>query len=200
MKSIDIEKKRYDTYALEIQKNQNNKKVDNKIGIKSVKSFLREPYICYHTALKTLINKDLKVLELASGTGIHTKTLLDSGALIVASDISKESLKVLSKRFPNAKNLKTLECDMADPPLGNNCYDLISCAGSMSYCDNDILLNNVYRLLAPGGYFVAVDSLNHNPVYKFNRFIHFLKGNRTRDTLRRMPTMQLLKKYEKLLL
>ena len=105
MKSIDIEKKRYDKYALEIQKNQSNNEVDNKLGIRSVKSFLREPYIFYHKALKELIKKDFKVLELASGTGIHTKTLVDSGAFILASDISRESLKVLSKRFPNAKNL-----------------------------------------------------------------------------------------------
>jgi hypothetical protein len=35
-----------------------------------------------------------------------------------------------------------------------------------------------------------VGSLNHNPIYQFNRWLHYLGGFRTKSTLLRMPTME----------
>ena len=32
-------------------------------------------------------------------------------------------------------------------------------------------------------------SFNHNPIYRFNRFLHFLRGQRTLGTLKRMPNI-----------
>lgn len=42
---------------------------------------------------------------------------------------------------------------------------------------------------------IAIDSLNNNPVYRFNRYMHYLKSNRSKSTLIRMPTMSLIDKY-----
>ncbi len=42
---------------------------------------------------------------------------------------------------------------------------------------------------------IAVDSLNNNPIYRFNRYMHYLKGNRSKSTLMRMPTISLIDKY-----
>lgn len=58
------------------------------------------------------------------------------------------------------------------------------------------MLGEIYRLLRPGGHFVCIDSLSHNPIYRFNRFIHCLLGRRTLSTLKRMPTTHLLQAYE----
>jgi hypothetical protein len=44
---------------------------------------------------------------------------------------------------------------------------------------------------------IVVDSLNNNPVYRFNRYLHYLRGNRSKSTLTRMPTVSLLDKYTK---
>ena len=44
---------------------------------------------------------------------------------------------------------------------------------------------------------IVVDSLNNNPIYRFNRYIHYLKGNRSKSTLVRMPTISLIDKYTK---
>ena len=46
-----------------------------------------------------------------------------------------------------------------------------------------------------GGVMIAIDSLNDNLIYRFNRYMHYLKGNRSKSTLIRMPTMSLLDKY-----
>jgi len=42
---------------------------------------------------------------------------------------------------------------------------------------------------------IAIDSLNNNPIYRFNRYMHYLKGNRSKSTLIRMPTISLIDKY-----
>ena len=40
-----------------------------------------------------------------------------------------------------------------------------------------------------------VDSLNDNPIYRFNRYINYIKGNRTESTLKRMLNVNLIDKY-----
>ena len=44
-------------------------------------------------------------------------------------------------------------------------------------------MNEIYRVLKQGGILIIVDSLNHNPVYKFNRWIHYLYGNNNEDEI-----------------
>lgn len=58
------------------------------------------------------------------------------------------------------------------------------------------MLGHIHRLLKPGGIFIGDDSLNHNPVYRINRFIHFLRGNRSCSTLMRMLTCMLISQYQ----
>ena len=35
-----------------------------------------------------------------------------------------------------------------------------------------------------------MDSLNHNPIYKLNRWLHYLSGSRAKSTIVRMPTIE----------
>ena len=84
---------------------------------------------------------------------------------------------------------------MESLPFKDNSFDVICSAGSLSYGDNSIVMNEIYRVLVKGGIFIAIDSLNNNPIYKLNRYIHFLLGNRSKSTLQRMPTIKLLEKY-----
>ena len=84
---------------------------------------------------------------------------------------------------------------MESLPFSDNSFDLVCSAGSLSYGDNHIVMNQIYRVLNKGGAFIAIDSLNENPIYKFNRYLHFLKGNRSKSTLKRMPTIKLIESY-----
>ena len=83
-------------------------------------------------------------------------------------------------------------------PFSDNSFDVVTSAGSLSYGDNTIVMKEVFRVLKPDGIFVCVDSLNNNPIYRFNRWIHYLLGNRTRSTLLRMPTTKLIEAYRSL--
>jgi ubiquinone/menaquinone biosynthesis C-methylase UbiE len=168
------------------------------VGASALPAPLRPPYIKYEQLLSNLLTSSSVALELCSGTGEYTEPFITSGCSITAVDISSRSLDVLKSRYPRALNLKTITCDIEALPLPDNSIDIIACAGGLSYGDNHLVQKEIYRLLKPGGYFICVDSLNHNPIYGANRFLHYLRGRRTLSTLKRMPTLSLISKYESL--
>ena len=75
-------------------------------------------------------------------------------------------------------------------PFEDNSFDVVASAGSLSYGNPDLVDAEIRRVLRPGGMFLCVDSLNHNPIYRFNRWVHYLKGDRTKSTMLHMPTME----------
>jgi SAM-dependent methyltransferase len=58
-------------------------------------------------------------------------------------------------------------------------------------------MGEIYRVLKPGGVFICVDSLNNNPIYRFNRWLHYLCGERSLSTLKRMPSLRTIDSYRK---
>lgn len=158
-------------------------------GSKGIEELYREPYLEYELVLTNLIRPDMAVLEVGSGFGMHTKILLDLGANVSVLDISPKSIELLKKYFFNRKNLNAYVGDIEELPFGNNEFDLVCCAGSLSYGAPDIVFAEIYRVLKKGGHFVCVDSLNNNAVYRFNRYLQYLRGVRTADTIKHMPTV-----------
>lgn len=163
-----------------------------RFGSAAIAPILRAPYLAYEEALRRVIAPSDRVLELGAGTGLHTQALLRTGAHVTATDISPNALALLARDLgPGAGDrLETRVADMERLPFENESFDVVVCAGSLSYGDPETVDAEVSRVLRPGGSFVCVDSLNHNPVYRFNRWVHFLRGHRSRSTLRRMPDMR----------
>lgn len=158
------------------------------LGSLAIPRIFRAPYIHYEQCIRRYVSQDKDVLELGSGTGLHTYALTQTGARVVASDISSYSLEVLAQRIRGG--VKTRVADMDSLPFEADSFDVIAIAGSLSYGDPDIVDAEVRRVLRPGGTFICVDSLNHNPIYRFNRWFDYLRGGRTKSTLLRMPTME----------
>ena len=156
-------------------------------GSLAVPPIYRAPYIYYEQCIRKFVFQNQDVLELGSGTGLHTYALTQTGARVVASDISSHSLRVLSKR--SGGGLKTCVADMEDIPFEDNSFDVVASAGSLSYGVPDLVDAEIWRVLRPDGIFICVDSLNHNPIYRFNRWVHYLTGKRTKSTIVRMPTL-----------
>lgn len=195
MNDKELERQRYDERAVKARKSLSAESGEHG-GVTSIARVLRAPYECYESMLGEVLKPEAIVLEIGSGTGEFTGALLRSGAKVVASDISAESLELLRARYADKFNLSTTICDMEVLSFSDGVFDVIASAGSLSYGDNQIVLAHIHRLLKPGGIFICVDSLNHNPVYRVNRFIHFLRGNRSYSTLKRMPTCGLISQYQ----
>ena len=162
--------------------------------ITKTKTFLNKPYELYFKLLENKNNKS-KLLEIGAGTGQNTGFLIDMSYKVCATDISLEFLEVMNKKFHRCINFYTQYADMEKLPFTEESFDVVCSAGSLSYGDNEIVMNEIYRVLKPGGMFIAVDSLNNNPIYKFNRYIRYLKKERPKSTLSRMPTICLIDKY-----
>ncbi len=160
-------------------------------------AYLFPPYAAFQFALSQEGGKSRRILEIGSGTGEQTGILLglNSDAQVYASDISHASLSVLRERFEGKLHFQVLAADMERLPFAAESFDLVASAGSLSYGDNELVLEEIWRVLKLGGTFVCVDSLNHNPIYRLNRWLHFLRGNRTESTLKRLPTLKLLSRY-----
>ena len=185
-KDKQIEKERYEKKAKLEFETLSNKILDTHKSALSI--LLNQPDQEYYRRIKENINSTLKVLELGAGTGTHTGILLETGAEITALDISPFSLKVLQKKF--GEDVKIVCASMEQIPLPSANFDVIVSAGSLSYVDFQKLALEIRRLLKEDGSVIVIDSLNHNPIYRFNRFMRFLLRQRSYSTLRRMPTIK----------
>lgn len=143
------------------------------------------------------MKQEYLVLEIGCGTGIHTEVLINSNAQIIGTDISEKSIEFLEAKFGKANNLKLKVADMENLPFSDNYFNIVVSAGCLSYGDNNKVMNEIRRVLKSGGLFICVDSMNHNPIYKINRWVHYLRGERTLSTLKRMPRIELIKNYRK---
>lgn len=165
------------------------------LGSVAVPLMYRAPYLYYEKCVRSLVGPGKRVLELGSGAGLHTGVLLETGAEVTATDISLNALELLARSVTDRQGrgrLRTEQADMEKLPFPGGSFDLVVSAGSLSYGEPSRVDREVRRVLAPGGSVVCVDSLNHNPIYRFNRWVHYLRGERTRSTLSRMPTIQRL--------
>tara|TARA_B100001057_G_C22868719_1_gene957764 strand:+ start:5048 stop:5815 length:768 start_codon:yes stop_codon:yes gene_type:complete len=191
----EIERLRYNNRARSIN---SEKYLKNKsmLGSDQVDIINRTPYIKYEEQIKKYVRECDAVLELGSGIGTHTYSLINTNAEITASDISESSIELIKHKFQNYSNLKVEIADIEALPFNNCNFDVVCCAGSLSYGNKIVVKDEIIRVLKPGGYLIVVDSLNNNPIYRLNRFIHYLKGNRTRSTLYNMPNTKLIDEYK----
>lgn len=187
-KDKDIEKNRYDDAAeLLIKANKFNQVVKNPRYLNVSHEFYFE--ILNHK------NKQSKLLEIGAGTGNHTAPLIDMLYNVCATDISLKSLEFMKKRFYGYKNFSAQYADIEKLPFNNESFDIVCGAGVLSYGDNKIVMNEIYRVLKSGGMLLLLDSLNNNPIYRFYRYFNYLRGLRTKNTLLRMPTINLINEY-----
>jgi SAM-dependent methyltransferase len=161
----------------------------HELGASAVAPELRAPYVYYEQRIAELVSRDHDVLELGAGSGMHTAPLVRTGARVTTTDISPSALALLQRRMSalGAERLVTRVADMEALPFESSSFDVVACAGSLSYGEPELVDAEVRRVLRPGGTLICVDSLNNNPVYRLNRWLHYKRGERTMSTLVRMP-------------
>ena len=169
-------------------------------GAVSMPDYLKEPYIAYQDALKSNIKDHHTVLELGAGEGRHSLVALQSAGKLVCTDLSQASLDVINLSCPQElrHKLETSCEDIEGLAFEDASFDAVISAGALSYGRSEKVMSEVNRLLADDGLFIAVDSWDHNPIYRFNRWLHYKKGLRTLSTLQNMPDrnlVRLMKQY-----
>ncbi len=191
---LDIERERYSIRAA-----INKKKTKDFQIRKRKESLIYAPYKeIYFKSLIRYSKKEFKILEICCGEGECSEPILENYSDITFADISKNSLDVIKRNYSSflTDTISFKECNMEHLPFDNKVFDIVACAGGLSYGNNKLVLNEIHRVLKPNGIFICIDSLNENPIYKLNRYIHYLRGNRTKSTLKRMPDKKLLEDYK----
>ena len=151
---------------------------------------LRQPYHVFEEYIRRHATPKLRVLDVCCGNGLNSVIAARGGAQVVASDIAPHNLELVRLRAARAAvTVETVVADAENLPFDDHSFDLIICAGSLSYLCPEKFMAELRRVAVPGGLFLCIDSLDHNPIYRLNRFIQYLRGRRSLTTLRRMPTM-----------
>jgi len=125
-----------------------------------------------------LINKfiekpknEIRILDLACGTGKHTLEFYDLGYIVEGTDISKEMIDIASNKAGGKKkkiqyyNVSFQTCDL----IGKKYDVIVAMFGAIDYLVNADELNktfkNIQKLLSIGGIFIF-DFWNGNAVIK----------------------------------
>lgn len=145
---------------------------DNHYGNSSA---LKYRYWVYDSALKNLNLKDLSALDAMCGGGEGTGYLLARGSSVTGLDISEECCAIYNRRFPENKIVcsSILKTEFPD-----NSFDFILTDSLHHLPPNvDDGLNEIYRLLKPGGYFCCWEPNHQSISDKFRRIWYKLDKN-----------------------
>jgi SAM-dependent methyltransferase len=178
-----IERGYYDRKAAEAES------VDLRLhGPAGVEPHLRAPYLEYQRVAQALAPSPGIVVDLGAGTGLHSLLVEGKGVTVLATDISAAALDVALVRARQLdRPLLAVVADGETLPFRDAVADVVTSAGVLYCMDLDRVIDEVLRILRPGGAWVFVDSYDHSPVYRINRFVGYLRGTRTRRAFTHIP-------------
>jgi ubiquinone/menaquinone biosynthesis C-methylase UbiE len=193
-----VEKNRYNSRA-KLNLSKISPLDNHSWGYQSLPIHLQTPYKYYHETIASKVFKGAKILDMCCGDGLHSYTGALHGGILTVTDIAEFNVKLtVEKARLLGYEINGIVADMDTLIVDNESLDIVTCAGSMSYLELSKIVPKIKMMLKSGGYFIAVDSFNHNPIYQFNRFIHFLRGNRTYRVNQNIPsveTIEFIKRY-----
>jgi SAM-dependent methyltransferase len=135
-----------------------------------VRASRRADWICQ----KALIGPDKFIIEIGCGTGFFTEKFAQTGAKIMAIDISNDLLAIAkAKRIPGEKVRfiagRFEDCEIAGP------VDAIIGSSVLHHLDVTATLAKIRKLLKPGGIMVFAEPNMLNPIIVLQKNIPWLK-------------------------
>lgn len=103
------------------------------------------------------VSSDSKVLDLCCGSGQATKYLVEYSQEVTGLDVSPVSLQRAQRNVPQAQYVEALAEEM---PFPDNQFDVVHTSVAMHEMKPSALrqiIQEVYRVLKPGGVFALVD-------------------------------------------
>jgi ubiquinone/menaquinone biosynthesis C-methylase UbiE len=93
------------------------------------------------------------VLEIGSGTGVHTKLLAEAGAHVTAVDLTPTAVEFTTRRLKQAGLQATVvEADAESLPFPDASFDFVWSWGVIHHSsDTDRVIAEIARVLRPGG-------------------------------------------------
>ena len=181
------DKQYYDEMAEKIE-NLDSEELIHYFNAINSESLFNHVYEQFYGEIRNLItDKNFKVLEIGAGFGRHTVQIVKYSNNVLILDVSSKALELNLKM--NKSVQKAIVSSMISIPLDNSSIDLVICGESLSYADPKTTDSEILRVLKPGGSLIIIDALNHNPIYKINRWMKFILGLRSLSSVYRIPKL-----------
>jgi SAM-dependent methyltransferase len=164
---------------------------DEPLGAAAVDAPLRQPYLQFERAVREVTSEGAAVLDIGAGTGAHSFAAAGRAGFIAATDIAVGALCIARQRGAEGA-LSVVTADSEQLPFADGSFDVVTAAGILYCHDLSALTAEVSRVLVPGGYWVIVDSFDHNPIYRLNRILGRLRGTRTQLAVDNIPNAESL--------
>jgi SAM-dependent methyltransferase len=183
-----IERRRYDRKAQSDGHGSAEPASVAPLGAASMALHLRAPYLEFEQQIRQAAPPGGVVLDVGAGTGVYSFVAAGEGRTLIGVDFSLSSLaQAHSRSRASGEPLALICADAERLPIASGSVDVLTTAGVLYCLDFPSFVREVQRVLRPGGSWVFVDSLDHNPVYRVNRLIGYLRGTRTRRVLTHIP-------------
>ena len=127
----------------------------------------------YHAVVNGLNLENLRVLEIGSGRGGGAAYIkrYHKPAVMVGVDFSAKAIALCNEVY-NVQGLSFVQGDAEDLPFDDNAFDaVINVESSHCYGSVDSFLNQVRRVLRPGGYFLYADFRDQEKLEKWRQQI-----------------------------
>jgi len=108
------------------------------------------------------LRSDQSVLEIGCGTGYFTKELIKTGACITSIDISPNLIEEAINKI-HSKNIKFKIENAYEMSFDNNSFDAVIGSSVLHHLDVDKALQEIYRVLKPGGTICFTEPNMMNP-------------------------------------
>jgi ubiquinone/menaquinone biosynthesis C-methylase UbiE len=128
---------------------------------------------------KTLRLMDLtktdRVLDLGCGSGWASRLLAKEAGEVTGVDVSDEMVKQAAESSKNYSNVKFLWGSAQKIPCPDNSFDkMLSVESFYYYADQDAALDEIFRVMAPGGRIFILINLYRDNEYSL-QWVHLLK-------------------------
>jgi len=128
--------------------------------------------------------KDLRILELGCGIGYQSAMLAKISKSVVATDLPNESVVDHAPGMAAAAelhkhleidNVKLVPCSAEELPFEDSSMDMVFSSHVLEHIPNQQkALNEIYRVLKPGGYHVCIVPVRFEKLYAFISFYSYL--------------------------
>lgn len=116
-----------------------------------------------------------KVLEIGCGTGLFTELFAQTGAHILAVDISDRLLNIAKERKLPSKRIRFLAARFEDCNLEGP-FDAVIGSSILHHLDLKVALSKIYTLLKPGGFMCFAEPNYLNPQVFIERKFSFWRS------------------------
>lgn len=113
-----------------------------------------------------------RILDLGCGNGAKTESFRRLGFDAIGLDVDESMIAKAQEEYPECK---FIHASMEHLPFFDGSFDAVFSSSTLQYVNHEIALQEVKRILKPGGKAVFLENLSQNPLAAFYRVLHRMK-------------------------